>query len=142
DIAASLHRPYIGLSSVTPGGRDNRYWDVTFGVMNFGTFPAFNVGLTVDSFVDDAPRSQHRELSSVEVFPSDTIPVTFRFDWGEIDGPLVRQETKKLRLNISIPYETGDGRRFEYKAEVAYEHDRFSVDKSSTVALTSSAAKL
>jgi hypothetical protein len=133
-VTAALHRPYMGLSSVTPGGRDNRYWNITFGLMNFGTLPAFHVGLKVDSFVDDVPRSQHRDPTSVQVFPTDSVHITYLFDWGDVDGPLIRQQTKRLRLEVSIPYESEDGRRFEYKAAVAYGHDRFVVDSSNTVA--------
>jgi hypothetical protein len=135
DLTTSLHRPYMGLSAVSSGGRDNRFWNVTFSLMNFGSLPAYNVGLLVESFVDESSRSQHQESTAVQMFPNDTMQVTYLFDWGDIDGPLIRQESKKLRLHVSIPYQFETGRKFEYKAEVAYHHDRFAVEKSSTTEL-------
>jgi hypothetical protein len=135
DLTTSLHRPYMGLSAVSSGGRDNRYWNITFSLMNFGTLPAYNVGLVVEGFVDETSRSQHQESTTVQMFPNDTMQVTYLFDWGDIDGPLIRQESKKLRLHISIPYQFENGRKFEYKAEVAYHLDRFAVEKSTTTEL-------
>lgn len=135
DLTSSLHRPYMGLSAVSSGGRDSRFWNITFSLMNFGTLPAYNVGLLVESFVDEGSRSQHQESTAVQMFPNDTMQVTYLFDWGDIDGPLIRQESKKLRLHVSIPYQFENGRKFEYKAEVAYHHDRFAVEKSSTTEL-------
>lgn len=132
DLTSSLHRPYMGLSAVSSGGRDHRFWNITFSLMNFGTLPAYNVGLLVESYVDEASRSQHQESTAVQMFPNDTMQVTYLFDWGDIDGPLIRQESKKLRLHVSIPYQFENGRKFEYKAEVAYHYDRFAVEKSST----------
>jgi hypothetical protein len=135
DLTTSLHRPYMGLSAVSSGGRDSRFWNITFSLMNFGTLPAYNVGLLVESFVDEVSRSQHKENTTVQMFPNDTMQVTYLFDWGDIDGPLLRQESKKLRLHVSIPYQFENGRKFEYEAEVAYHHDRFAVEKSSTAEL-------
>jgi hypothetical protein len=134
DLTAALHRPYMGVSTVVLGGAD-RYWNMTFVLRNFGTLSAFNTGFKVEYFVEDAPRAQHSEPTAVQVFPSYTFNVEHQFDSGVIDAGPLRRGEKKLALRVYVPYQTEDGRQFEYTAEMSYLYvqSRISLDKSNTI---------
>jgi hypothetical protein len=133
EIAAALHRPFMGLSNVTlPGGRTTRLWNVVFALRNYGTLPASRVGLAVEFFIDNTPRWQTTEQVSVQIFPSDEFSWTVQFDLGDIDLAPVSNGTKTLRIKARIPYQAQDGRVVEYTAEVSYRQGLFRIDKSET----------
>jgi hypothetical protein len=132
DLTAALHRPYVGVSAVVLGGAD-RYFNMTFGLRNFGTLSAFNTGFKVEYFVEDALRDQHSEPMAVQVFPADIYHVTYQFDSGVVDAGRLRAEEKKLTLRVYVPYQTEDGRQFEYTAELSLGQGRISIDKSNTI---------
>ena len=123
----------MGLFNVSlRSGWGSQSWNVGFVLKNYGTLPALNVGSTVDFFTDHTPRTQKTEPTSVQIFPSEEFSSIVQFDMGEPDRAAVHDETKKLRINVSIPYQGEDGRRFEYTAEVSYSQSRFAIDKSET----------
>ncbi len=133
EIAAALHRPFVGLSGVTlKHGWDSRLWDIAFALKNYGTLPAFNVGAMFDFFTDNDRRAQNSEPTSVQIFPSQEFESIVRFDMGDPDKVAVHAETKKLKITVRIPYQGEDGRHFEYIAEVSYAHHRFAIDKAET----------
>jgi hypothetical protein len=132
DLTAALHRPYMGVSTVVLGGAE-RYWNMTFVLRNFGTLSAFNTGFTVEYFVESALRGQHSEPTAVQVFPSSTFNVDHQFDSGIIDAGPLRSGERKLAMKVYIPYQTEDGRQFEYTAEMAHNHGRIEIDKSNTI---------
>jgi hypothetical protein len=133
EIAAALHRPFVGLSRVyLKSGWGTRLWDVAFDLKNYGTLPALNVGASIEFFTDNAPRGKLQEPMSFQIFPSAEPMLIFRFDMGDPDRTTVHNETKKLRISVLIPYQAEDGRHFEYTADVSYTQGRFAVDKSET----------
>jgi hypothetical protein len=133
EIAAALHRPFVGLKSVNLlAGWGTRNWDISFELKNYGTLPALNVGAMIEIFTDDALRGQKKEPTSFQIFPSAKPVTIFRFDMGEQDRAGVHDESKKLRISVRIPYQAEDGRHFEYTAQVSYTQGRFAVEKSET----------
>lgn len=132
DLTAALHRPYVGLDRVNLLDGAVRYVDLLFSLKNFGTLPAFNVGFEVQCFVEGELRSRHREATAIQIFPSDTLSLTYRFDAGDPDGPLIRDGKKKFSLLVLIPYQTENARQFEYTADLSYAPGRIAIDKSTT----------
>ena len=139
DIAAALHRPFVGLSGVTlKHGWNSRLWDIAFVLKNYGTLPAENVNAMFDFITDGERRAQMTEPQSVEIFPSQEFESIVRFDMGVADWQAIHQETKKLKIEVKIHYQ-GDGGRVEnipvtnyfgYTAEVRYAHSRFVIDRA------------
>jgi hypothetical protein len=133
EIAAALHRPFVGLSDVRlEAGWGTRLWTIAFVLKNYGTLPALRVRTTINFVTDNAPRGQETRPTSVQIFPSSEGTIMSQFDMGEPDRALIHNETKKLRIDVSIPYEADDGRHFEYTSQVVYSNGRFSTDKSET----------
>jgi hypothetical protein len=133
DIAAALHRPFMSLGGVLlKSGRGTRVWEIAFLLKNYGTLPALKVGLATDFFTDDTPRMQPTQAASIEIFPSSEFSAVVRFDMGEPDRVPIEQETKKLRVHVRVPYQTEEGRHFEYTAEVSYRQGVFATEKSET----------
>ncbi len=133
EIAAALHRPFVGLSSVQlQSGWGTRLWDIAFVLKNYGTLPALNVGAVVKIIIDKELRDTKKEPTTFQIFPSAEPTTIFRFDMGDLDKPRVHDETKKLRIEVLIPYQAEDGRQFVYTADVSYTQGRFAVDKSET----------
>jgi hypothetical protein len=133
DISAALHRPLVGLSGVTlKTGRGTRNWDIAFGLKNYGTLPAVNVGFTANVFTDDVQRIQHTSRASIQIMPSSVFEAILRVDWGEPDVQAVHAETKKIRIHVRLPYQTEDGRKFEFSSDVFFKQGIFSTDSSNT----------
>jgi hypothetical protein len=136
DISVALHRPLVGLSGVTlKTGRGTRNWDIAFGLKNYGTLPAFNVGFASNVFADDVQRTQYTNPTSIQIMPSSAFEAILRVDWGEPDVQAIHAETKKIRIHVQVPYQTEDGRRFEFTSEVYFEKGQFSTGKSTTKTL-------
>ncbi len=133
DISAALHRPLVALSGVTlKTGRGSRNWDIAFGLKNYGTLPAVNVGFTANVFTDDVQRIQHTSRGSIQIMPSSVFEAILRVDWGEPDVQAVHAETKKIRIHVRLPYQTEDGRKFEFSSDVFFKQGVFSTDSSNT----------
>jgi hypothetical protein len=133
EITAALHRPLVGLSSVTlKTGWGTRLWDLAFSLKNSGTLPAVNVRLTADFYTDDSLRLQTKESPSIQLFPSSEFVVIVRFDMGEPDRPEVHAERKKLRIDVRIRYLGELGGDFEYSAALSYTQGRFDIARSET----------
>jgi hypothetical protein len=134
DIAASLHRPFMGVSNVAlRNGWGTRIWHIGFDLKNYGTLPALSVGLTADVFTDNNHRMQTMESPSVQIFPSAEFVSIVLFDMGDPDTVGVHKEAIKLRIEVRIPYQSQDGRHFEHTATISFVHTRFQVDKSATL---------
>lgn len=133
DISAALHRPFIGLSGVTlKTGWGTRFWDIAFGIKNYGTLPAVCVGFSVLVFTDDVQRTQHIDPASFQIFPASEFEAQIRVDWGESDKQAIHSESKKIRINVQIPYQTENGDSYEFTSEVSYKQGRFTTHNSST----------
>jgi hypothetical protein len=133
DLAAALYRPFMSLRGVQlKSGLGTHVWEIDFMFKNYGTRPALNVGLTTQFFVDNTPRQQPTQPASIQVFPLSEFSALAPFDMGEADRLPIEQETKKLRISVRIPYETEEGRRFEFVAEVSYRQGKFMIEKSET----------
>jgi len=133
EIAASLHRPFVGLANVTlPGGAGTRLWNIVFALKNYGTLPALNVGLAVSFFTDNTPRATKTESASVQIFPADEFSSIVQFDLGDVDLAPVQNGKMKLRMDVRIPYRSDDNRKFEFLAQVSYVYGRFEIDRSET----------
>jgi hypothetical protein len=138
DISAALHRPFVGLSGVAlKSGWGTRYWDIAFGIKNYGTLPAVGVGFSVRVFTDDIERLQHTDPASFQIFPSSEFEAIVRFDLGEPDMQAIQAERKQIRSYVKIPYRAEDGRGFEFTAEVVYKNSRFTTHSSTTRTLGS-----
>jgi hypothetical protein len=106
EIAASLHRPFVGLSDVKlQAGWGTRIWTIAFVLKNYGTLPALNVRTMINFVTDNAPRGQDTKPTSVQIFPSAEGTIMSQFDMGEPDRDLIHNETKTLRIDVRIPYE-------------------------------------
>jgi hypothetical protein len=133
DILAALHRPFISLSGVSlKTGLGTRSWEIAFGIKNYGTLPAVGVGFSARVFIDDVQRVQHTNPASFQIFPSSEFEALLGVDWGEPDKEAIHSETKKIRINVHIPYQTENGNKFTFTAEVCYKQGRFNTLKSST----------
>ena len=96
----------MGLFNVSlRSGWGSQSWNVGFVLKNYGTLPALNVGSTVEFFNDHTPRTQKTEPTSVQIFPIEEFSSIVQFDMGEPDRAAVHDETKKLRINVCIPYQ-------------------------------------
>lgn len=134
DVAANLHRPFMGLQNVRiqVGGHGADLWSIAFALKNFGTLPALKVGLSMDFFVKDHHFAQFAEPASVQVFPSAEFEsITHQNILNRVQ---VQVGNEKLLIRVRIPYQAENGREFEYVAQVSYDHHRnkFGVDKSET----------
>jgi hypothetical protein len=140
EIAADLHRPFIGLATVAiPGGTGARVWHFVFTIENYGTLPAQNVGVVVDFFIDNAPRGKKTESESVQIFPSAEFHSNVELDLGNVELVPVQNGTLKLSMDVLIRYQSADTRRFEYLAKVSYTRGRLQIDKSETRSLGATA---
>jgi hypothetical protein len=141
EIAAALHRPFMGLSMVTHrSGWGTDSWEIVFVLKNYGTLPAVNVGATIDFFAGGTRFDHVVEPTSVQIFPSVEVESTIRPSVAAHRVP-IQQGTEKLQIAVRIPYQTEDGRQFEYTAEVSYTRGQpkapympgqFQIDKSET----------
>jgi hypothetical protein len=134
DITAALHRPFMGLLSVTTGW-SGRVFHTQFTLKNYGTLPAQDVGLAVDFFTDNIPRGKKTESESVQIFPTDQFTCTVPFDVGDQDLVPIQNGTMKLRMDVRIPYQSDEGREFEYLAHISYSKGQLQIDKSETHAV-------
>jgi hypothetical protein len=134
DIAASLHRPFVGLCTARAGW-SGRVLNIDFVLKNYGTLPAQNVGLAVDFFTNDASRGKKTESESVQIFPTDQFTCAVPFDAGDLDLIPVQSGAMKLRMEVRIPYRSDDGREFEYLARISYSAGQLRIDKSETRAV-------
>jgi hypothetical protein len=138
DISAALHRPFVGLSGVSlKSGWGSRFWDIAFGIKNYGTLPAVGVGFSVRVFTDDIERLQFTDSASFQIFPSSEFEAIVRFDMGEQDYQAIHAGTKQIRTNVKILYHAEDGRGFEFAAEVISKNSRFTTHNSTTRTLGS-----
>jgi len=118
DLAASLHLPYLGLLETT-GNNSGQLWNMDFVIKNFGLLLAASVGFTVTYSVDGGQRREYAREGAVQIFPGGVLKVQDQYNSGsELQSLLTG--SRKLVLNISIPYNSQDGRSFKYTAEVAY----------------------
>jgi hypothetical protein len=141
EIAATLHRPFMGLSLVThKSGWGTDSWEIVFLLKNYGSLPALNVGTMIEFFAGTVRFAQITEPTSVQVFPLVEVESIVRLAPHPHRVPIQRGE-EKLTATVRIPYQTEDGRRFEYAAEVSYMKNqpeapyfpgRFMIDKSET----------
>jgi hypothetical protein len=88
--------------------------------------------VTVDFFTDDTPCAKKTESESVQIFPTDQFACTVPFDVGDLDLVPVQRGTMKLRMDVRIPYRSGDGREFEYLARTSYGAGQLKIEKSET----------
>jgi hypothetical protein len=120
ELAAALHRPFMGLQLVThKSGWGTDSWEIVFVLKNFGTMPALNVGLVAEFFADASGFAQVTEPASIQIFPSAEVESVIRIN-SHPHRVAIQSGTEKLRINVHIPYKAEDGRRFEYRAEVFY----------------------
>ncbi len=134
EIAAALHRPFMGLSAVRilSGGHGFDLWAIAFVLKNFGTLPALEVGVEIEFFAGNESFAQKKEPSSVQVFPSEQPQKIIH---QRIEKRVeIQTGAEELRIDVRIPYGAEDGRHFEYAAQISYNHtsNAFDIDKSAT----------
>ena len=137
EISAALHRPFMGLSTVRllAGGHGFDSWTVAFVLKNFGTLPAIRVGSVIEFFVGDTSFAKREEPTSIQVFPSDEPQIIAQENIA--NRVEVQTGAKRLRIDFRVTYDAEDGRHFQYRAQVSYNHQRnlFEIDKSETYLL-------
>src|SRR4029077_10457507 len=74
DMAAALHRPFMGLVRVTlKTGWGTDLWIIVLAIKNYGTLPAMNVAAMIEFFTGNTRLTQITEPAAVQIFPSDEI---------------------------------------------------------------------
>jgi len=133
DVAAALHRPFMGLVRVTlKTGWGTDLWVIVLAIKNYGTLPAMNVAAMIEFFAGKTRLTQITEPAAVQIFPSDEIESVVRLSMPT-HRVQIQQGIQKLRIEVRIPYQAEDGRQFEYSAEVSYTQDgSFAIQKSET----------
>src|SRR6266850_1789738 len=133
DMAAALHRPFMGLPRVTlKTGWGTDLWVIVLAIKNYGTLPAMNVAAMIEFFTGNTRLTQVTEPAAVQIFPSDEIESIVRLSMPT-HRVQIQQGIEKLRIEVRIPYQAEDGRQFEYSAEVSYTQDgSFAIQKSET----------
>jgi len=90
-----------------------------------------NVAAMIEFFTGNTRLTQITEPAAVQIFPSDEIESIVRYRCRHTGADSTGIE--KLRIEVRIPYQAEDGRRFEYFAEVSYTQDgSFAIQKSDT----------
>jgi len=133
DMAAALHRPFMGLVKVTlKTGWGTDLWVIVLAIKNYGTLPAMNVAAMIEFFTGNTRLTQITEPAAVQIFPSAEIESIVRLSMPT-HRVQIQQGIEKLRIEVRIPYQAEDGRQFEYSAEVSYTQDgSFAIQKSET----------
>jgi hypothetical protein len=144
EVAAELHRPFMGLPQVIhKSGWGTDSWEIVFVLKNYGTMPALNVGVVMEFFAETSRFAQITEPTSIQIFPSAEIESTVWIRPHPHRVP-IQSGAEKLRINVRIPYQAENGRHFEHRAEISYAEGlpggpfshmpgRFVIEKSETL---------
>jgi len=143
EIAAALHRPYMGLDHVklSPdvNSQNSTLWFIEWGIKNFGTLPASQVEAGVEMRLDEKLLLTDSGAKSAEVFPqSDPLTKITNYLWEGTDGIANRSAVmggqKLLIVRVHVLYAGPDGRQHKHSAEARFNRGfgTFSIIESRT----------
>jgi hypothetical protein len=143
EIAAALHRPYMGLGHVKlspgPNTQNRPVWSIEWSIKNFGTLPASQVEASVDIRLDAKLLLTDGGAKGAEVFPqSDSLTKISNFGWEGADGIANRSAVmggqKLLIVRVHILYAGPSGRQYKHTADAQFNraYGTFSIIESKT----------
>ncbi len=143
EIAAALHRPFMGLDNVKlspdPNTQNRAVWSIEWRIKNFGTLPASQVEAGVEMRLDEKLLLTDSGAKSVEVFPqSDPLTKITNYLWEGTDGIANRSAVmggqKLLIVRVHVLYAGPDGRQHKHIAEARFNrgYGTFSIIESRT----------
>lgn len=143
EIAAALHRPFMGLDHVKlspdPNTQNRPVWSIEWSIKNFGTLPASQVEAGVEMRLDEKLLLTDSGAKSAEVFPqADPLTKITNYEWEGTDGIVNRSAVmggqKLLIVRVYVLYAGPDGRRHKHFAEARFNrgYGTFSIIESKT----------
>ncbi len=143
EIAAALHRPFMGLAHVKldpdPNTQNRTVWSIEWSIKNFGTLPASNVEAGVEMRLDDNLLFTDGGAKSAEVFPqSDPLTKISNYSWEGTDGIANRSAVlggqKLLAVRVHVLYGGPNGHQHKHIAEARFNrgYGTFSIIESKT----------
>jgi hypothetical protein len=129
EIGAALNRPYMGISKFERvSDRNSSLWVVLWVIKNFGSLPAMKVNASIETSSDGTNFQADRATESAEMFPQTEVQTRTVIQFEDV-RPIIEGE-KIVSGRIRISYEAPNGQRFEFSANIRYEHskDRFTMD--------------
>lgn len=147
DVAAALHRPFIGLVPLrSSSAHGDPHWSVPMEVRNFGTLPAVHVNAVFEFYLGDTPlktlEGPINEPTAAEIFPGSAHMVNLPLFLNANNLTSVTDGRSELVIKLRATYATANGPAFEYTAEAPYDvrGRRFFVQKSETRELVAAEA--
>lgn len=129
EISAALNRPYIGVSKFERvSDRNFSLWVVVWVMKNFGSLPAINVNASVEMSSEGPSLQADRATESAEMFPQAEVQTRTLIQLEDV-RPVI-DGNKIVSGRIRISYEASNEQRYEFIANIRYEHskDRFTMD--------------
>ena len=129
EIAAALHRPFMGLDHVKlspdPSTQNRPVWSIEWSIKNFGTLPASQVEAGAEMRLDEHLLLTDSSAKSAEVFPqSDPLTKITNYPWEGADGIANRSAVmggqKLLIVRVHVLYAGPDGRQHKHMAEARF----------------------
>ena len=123
EIAASLHRPFVGLTElVFRDGMDSRTWALSWTIKNFGTLPATRVDAALD-WNTGFNAGTGIGPSAGEIFPLAEVESIALLNLAEKVPQQIFTGDQILQLHARAEYWAEDGRRFLYTADAQWNHE-------------------
>jgi len=143
EIAAALHRPFMGLDHVKlspdPNSQNRAVWSIEWSIKNFGTLPASQVEAGAQVRLDENILLADTGATGAEVFPqSDPLAKVTNYAWDvEGRGPdrgAVMSGVKPFVVRVGITYASPDGHQYKHTADAKFNsgYATFTIIKSKT----------
>lgn len=140
EIAAALHRPFMGVTSVAlrpdPNSQNSTVWSIAWSIRNFGSLPAGNVDAKVEMLLEDKGLLLSEEgPRRAEVFPqSEPLTTVTVLKWEGQDRNSVMGGVNVFVVRVLIDYLGSDGRQYKHSADARFNrgYGTFSVVESHT----------
>jgi hypothetical protein len=129
EIGAALNRPYMGVSKFERvSDRNSSLWVVVWVMKNFGSLPAIKVNASVEMSSEGPSLQADRAAESAEMFPQAEVQTRTLIQLEDV-RPVI-EGNKIVSGRIRINYEGSNEQRYEFIANIRYEHskDRFTMD--------------
>lgn len=129
EIGAALNRPYLGISKFERvSDRNSSVWVVLWVIKNFGSLPAIKVNASIETSSDGTNFQADRAAESAEMFPQTEVQTRTVIQFEDV-RPII-EGNKIVSGRIRISYEASNEQRYEFSANIRYEHsrDRFTMD--------------
>ncbi len=121
EIAAALHRPYIGvLSFKFVGHRNKLLWWVACAIKNFGTLPAHRVAFRARVVLAGATQPDYSPPCAATLQPGQEEIFKFAVPIERDDLTLDFNGTKEVWVRTWVEYVTPETNRYRYNAQIRY----------------------